>query len=165
MKQSSAFLSQNQFTLLFLFIGGIVAIIIYGIRRQARWIYVQFLEEDGKTPMKNMKIIGRRGSSSHTATYMGNYGGNAQYHFERSTTEGKPKEIGITDENGCFKMRVAWSNYYALQIDRKKKIHTETFDCMTFIQHISQTGGYPEKPFVVSMKDQFTSILMPKHLL
>lgn len=151
------------FLVIILFLGGLIAAIILGLRRRARFVYFKLVDEKGN-PVAGETLKARSAKTGTQATYMGSFGGQTQYQYSQTYEGDKIKSIGNTAADGTFKIRFVISGCYAFELGSSATVNNQQFPHLIIVQHVSKEGNYPDKPFLVKrMKD--AQVLIPEHLL
>lgn len=151
------------FLVIILFLGGLIAAIILGLRRRARFVYFKLVDEKGN-PVAGEMLKARSAKAGTQATYMGSFGGQTHYQFSQTYEGDKIKCIGNTAADGTFKIRFVISSCYAFELGTSATVNNQQFPHLIIVQHVSKEGNYPDKPFLVKrMKD--AQVLIPEHLL
>ncbi len=84
-----------------LFIASIWVMVIVIIRKRAKYINVQFVDEQNK-PFIHKTVYGFFNNSVYYKSFMGSSEGNSQWHYQQEFNQ-KIKPIGKTNEQGVFK--------------------------------------------------------------
>ena len=122
----------------------LIILLIARLRSMKRYVLFCVVNSATGKPVAGVKVSGIKVSHSYTPSYAASVGGGqAVYALDRQFTE-KLKPLGYTDQNGIFRTTIGYTSYGTLWLEH----HDPMFKGMVAVHHVSNEGGFPEKPYV-----------------